>query len=116
MNDDDTKNLMSIYDGVAGVPDYEPMILTESMVDIMEYLTEDMINSLGQTLAAKLAGLITRDMKTLEPNVLEKKAQALINVIQTRVNNPMIQRTLRDYQGLPALSKAKVIYQLLSNS
>ena len=118
MKDNDTKKLSRLYDLVAGADEYEPVIITEDVGEFSQYLTEEMINVLGQNLSSRLIGLIKREVPSCKDEIckqrLEQLAQAIINNIERNVSNPMINRTLKNYEGLPALTRAKVIYQLLS--
>jgi len=118
MKDLDTKTLSEIYDMSINSKHYESKLINENISEFSEYLTEDIVSVLGQTLASRIIGLVKRDIPTCTEGPclqrLENMAEGIINNIEMHVRSPMITRTLNDYKGLPAVTKVKVIYQLLS--
>ena len=62
MKDLDTKKLGEMYDSVAGVPQYDSVLITEDVGEFSTLLTEDMIDTLGKSLSSKLVTLIKREV------------------------------------------------------
>jgi hypothetical protein len=115
MKDLDTKKLGEMYESVAGVPQYDSVLITEDVGEFSTLLTEDMVNTLGKSLSSKLVTLIKREMPaSRDPKRLEKIAETFITCVEDNVSSSMISRAFRDYDGVSSLSKAQAIYQLLS--
>ena len=115
MKDNDSKILASMYNEINGVID-DVVILETSDINI--FLTEKIVNVLGQKPASMLVGLVKRDIPSCNDDYckqdIEEKAKKVLSYIQKVTNLPMIHRTLSQYSDLPATSQAVALYKILS--
>jgi len=119
MKDDDTKTLETLYDNIGGAVSGNYALLNEAISndDILE--EGRLVDTLGMNTARMLIGLVKRDLAGCNGDAncekrFEKVASSIINSIIHNVDDTMIRRTLSQHEGIPATSKAKILYALLS--
>lgn len=125
MKDYDTKVLEGVYDNINGVPPTPLILLKEDFDPAQRIILEGIVDSLGGSnnptavdTARKLIGLVIREIPACgdTPNCLRglnNRASIIIKNVE-RLGGPMISRLLSQYGDLSPVSKAKVIYQILS--